>query len=351
MTRGIGEFDAVREFLPPSVVAGFALVTQLGDVWFLSLVLVAVYWTTDRREHVATVLGVTLTGFAVVHALKRAFALPRPSASTVSAESLPWVLETLYTVAGTASGYGFPSGHAFMTTVVYLSLVDALAVGTRRRRLAVAWGLVVAVCASRVVLAVHYLVDVVVGVGLGLAVLAGARWLTAHRDHDQATTALGLAVVASAVDLVTSRGDPDAVVLFGATLGAFGGWQLVVCGRVAAGAVAPSAVARELLVRASLAAAAIAPLVGALDEVAITTPIAGGAVLGLLVAALVTVPALKHAERARGARAAIGFWVRQVPAALAVLASPSRWRWLLAAVGRTLRRVWAWLRSRLGESR
>lgn len=352
MTRGIGEFAPVRELLPPSVVAGFALVTQLGDVWFLSLVLVAVYWTrTERREHVATVVGVTLTGFAVIHALKRAFALPRPSASTVSPESLPWVLGVLYDVAGTASGYGFPSGHAFMTTVVYLSLVDALAVGTRRKRLAAAWGLVVAVCVSRVVLAVHYLVDVVVGVALGLAVLSVVRWLTTHRDHDRATTAFGLALVASGVDLLTSGGDPDAVVLFGATLGAFGGWQLVVCGRLAARAAAPSAVARELLVRATLAVAAITPLVAALDEVPVTSPIAGGAVLGLLVAALVTVPVLKHSERARGARAAIDFWVRQVPVALGVLTSPSRWRWLLAASRRGIRRAWAWLRSRLGESR
>lgn len=350
MTRGVGEFEPLRELLPPAIVALFALVTQLGDVWFLSTVLVVTYWTqADRRDGVATVVGVTLTGFAVITALKRAFALPRPpaSASTVSAESLPAVLRLLYDTAGTASGYGFPSGHAFMTTVVYLSLVDVLDVGSRRRRLLAAAGLVAVVCTSRVVLAVHYLVDVVAGVALGVVVLAFARWLVRRHPTDDATIAFGLAVVASGINLVLGPGDPHTVVLFGATLGAFAGWQLVVCGRIVATLRRPSLVPRELYARGALTTAAIALLVGALDEVALTTPIAGGAVLGLFVAALMTVPVLRHSEHARGARAAIAFWARQVGPAIRHLASPARWRRAASAGLRAVRAALGWLRSRL----
>lgn len=78
----------------------------------------------------------------------------------------------------TALGKSFPSGHAMGSTVVYGALLLAYlpVVPRRRRPLAVAAtaALVVAICATRLALGVHFLSDVVGGVVLGLAWLAAS---------------------------------------------------------------------------------------------------------------------------------------------------------------------------------
>jgi membrane-associated phospholipid phosphatase len=82
----------------------------------------------------------------------------------------------------TAGGGSFPSGHTAGSAALYGILVLIFApVLVRRLRLLVtivATVFVLAVAASRVVLGVHYLSDVVGGLGLGVAVAAGTLLLT-----------------------------------------------------------------------------------------------------------------------------------------------------------------------------
>jgi len=82
----------------------------------------------------------------------------------------------------TAGGGSFPSGHTAGSAALYGILVLLL---VRRLRVTIAATVfVLAVGASRVVLGVHYLSDVVGGLALGLAVAAGTLllrdWATAR---------------------------------------------------------------------------------------------------------------------------------------------------------------------------
>jgi len=90
----------------------------------------------------------------------------------------PVALEPVFADIATGHGPGFPSGHALGTTMVWGGVALILDQGTRRARAAVAGTVVALVSLSRLVLGVHYAVDVVVGVALGLLALGALYWLT-----------------------------------------------------------------------------------------------------------------------------------------------------------------------------
>ena len=45
MSRGIGGIDPIQELLPDWMALGVGLLTQLGDAWFLVLLLAVLYWS------------------------------------------------------------------------------------------------------------------------------------------------------------------------------------------------------------------------------------------------------------------------------------------------------------------
>ncbi|MFC6728930.1 phosphatase PAP2 family protein, partial [Natronoarchaeum mannanilyticum] len=186
MTRGIGAFDAIESVLPDAVALLAALATQLGDVWFVGVLLVGLHWYADDeivdRNAVMTVAGLTIGALGLAFALKYAFTLPRPPTRLARPDQFPGLVEPLYVATGTASSYGFPSGHAVTSTVVYGLLAQRLSVRTRRWRYGVAAAIVTLVCATRVVLGVHYLVDVVAGAALGAAYVAGTWYALSQVD-------------------------------------------------------------------------------------------------------------------------------------------------------------------------
>ncbi|ELY55835.1 phosphoesterase PA-phosphatase-like protein [Natronolimnohabitans innermongolicus JCM 12255] len=324
-----------------------ALLTQLGDVWFLALLVGAVYWfASNRREDAMVVVGLTLAGLSLITALKHVFALPRPGEPLVALEALPGLVQPLYETTAMASGYGFPSGHALMTTVVYVTLARRLSIGTFRTRLAVSATVIALVGLSRVALGVHYLVDIVAGVAVGLTFLFVAERLLARYADDQGTVALSLAVVVSALSLPTTGLDPDAVLLFGASLGAFAGWQLVALGRDAFAADRPSTAARPLALRGTLAAAAFAPLVAALEYFEVLSLPAAGGALGLALGAFVTVPVLRHSERATRVWTSLIFWLAVLAFGIRQLFRPSTWRRGYTVGSHYASRFGRWVRTR-----
>lgn len=300
MSRGIGEFDAIQGSIPEWLAVVVALLTQLGDVWFLVLVLAVVYWIDRRdRDGVAAVAGVTLAGMGLYKGLKEVFGLPRPEEPLLDPGLLPSLIAPLYEATATAGGYGFPSGHAVNTTIVYVGLASVLSIGSGRLRYAVAAGLVALVSFTRVALGVHYVVDVVAGVAVGLALLWIARSLSSREFTDRATITFALGIGFGAFFFVTSDGASDAVFLLAAALGGFGGWQLVMLGRSVIGASSRSRTVRPLVARASGAVVAAIPLLVALEGAPLVSLSTAAAGVGLAVASAVAIPVFLHSSSVR----------------------------------------------------
>jgi undecaprenyl-diphosphatase len=141
----------------------------MGSTAVLTFITLSVvgYLAVTRRGHAAlVVLAAVISGTVVGQLLKIGFARPRP-------ELVPYGTEVF-----TAS---FPSGHAMMSAVVYLTLGTLLARTEARRRvksyvMTVAAVLTLLVGLSRIYLGVHWPSDVVAGWALG-AGWSALAWL------------------------------------------------------------------------------------------------------------------------------------------------------------------------------
>lgn len=149
----------------PALLAFARDVTHVGDPltrWIIAGVVVAVLALRRMLRTAAFFAAAFAGGLLLVTALKAAVDRARPVLSHPVAH---------------ASGTSFPSGHAMGSTVVYGGVLLVAAPFLRRGVRALAATLVVllvaAVCASRVLLGVHYLSDVVAGI------LLGSVWLAA----------------------------------------------------------------------------------------------------------------------------------------------------------------------------
>jgi undecaprenyl-diphosphatase len=169
--------EDVREPLGPPWLAEVARdVTALGSVAVLALVVGAVsgfLLLVRRWRTLGLVVGSTLGGTLVNALLKRLFARPRPTV-------VPHLTEVLT--------QSFPSGHAMLSAIVYLTLGALLAQLVERRRLkaylvGVALGLTLLIGLTRVYLGVHYPTDVVGGwmAGLGWALVTALVARAARR--------------------------------------------------------------------------------------------------------------------------------------------------------------------------
>lgn len=226
--RGVGVTESLAAGSEWPLVLVVALLTQLGDVWLLGLVGGVAYLAGERlpgldRRRGLFVLALVLTYVALVGVLKAAFGLPRPPGAS-TAPALPGyaaALEPVLADAATGEGNGFPSGHALGTTMVWGGLALVLEWGRRRARLAVAGGLVVLVSATRLALGVHYLVDVLAGVGVGALAL-----VLSYRLAERGATAGRVLLVAAVVGAVgvAIHAEFETVAAFGVAVGSALGW-------------------------------------------------------------------------------------------------------------------------------
>ncbi|RUM27083.1 phosphatase PAP2 family protein [Rhizobium vallis] len=148
-------------------------ITSLGGVTVLTLmtVLITVYLLLDRRWPIAIfVFSSVLTGWLASTLLKILVARPRP-------DIVPHLVEV--------SDLSFPSGHAMVSAVTYLTL-GALVARTQRYRstrifvMGAGVFLAVIVGLSRIYLGVHYPTDVLAGWCAG-ALWALGCWLISKR--------------------------------------------------------------------------------------------------------------------------------------------------------------------------
>ncbi|WP_158058719.1 phosphatase PAP2 family protein [Halorussus halophilus] len=202
--RGLGIVDALEALVPQVVRELFTVVTQLGDAWFLFVAVALLYWFVDRRRG-AFALAALLGALSLTLALKGLFALPRPPVSLQ---------------VGHATGHGFPSGHAIGSTVVWVLLAWILDHHTRSRRAIVAAAVVTLVASSRVIIGVHYVVDVLVGVAVGLAYLG----LLVKATDWNPTRAFGVAFAVVLAAIATNGLTTDTVASLAGVLGASAVW-------------------------------------------------------------------------------------------------------------------------------
>ncbi|WP_440007119.1 phosphatase PAP2 family protein [Halomicrococcus sp. SG-WS-1] len=216
MSREWGVTEWLSELLPTVVREAFSVLTQLGDAWFFFVVLAVLYWFGDRRRRWGFVIGATVGALALTLTLKGVFARPRPDEALRFAH---------------ASGYGFPSGHAIGSTVVWGLLALSIERARHRIRVAVATVVVALVGFSRLAIGVHFAVDVVVGLVVGLVYLAFVVEVVDWRPLPM--FAVASVVAASAVVVTSLGGDPgtvaapsiDSVAAFGGAVGALAAWH------------------------------------------------------------------------------------------------------------------------------
>lgn len=225
MTRGFGVTERLTAGLDV-IEPLLALLTQLGDAWFLVVLTLWLYWFGDRTgidgwtpRHGLVLLGVALWAFGVTLTLKGLFALPRPAGATAATYSPDGPLGALYRAAATGTGFGFPSGHAVSAAAVYgtIGLFGGLA-APRRRRWAVA-GLIAFVSFTRLGLGVHFLVDVLVGAAIGIALAWGATHLA-----DRPAVLFGLASTTAVVAVAVAGLVPKPIALLAGSTVALAAW-------------------------------------------------------------------------------------------------------------------------------
>ncbi len=251
LQRSLGE-QALVESLPSVVAIAAAFLTQLGDIWFVFLLLGTLYLTAGHlpgvgavtdRNRAAFVLALALGAISLTTGLKALFNLPRPPTASVAAgaDLLPALVRPAYEGMATADGAGFPSGHALGSTVIYGGLALILDAGTRRQRIAAAALLAGLIGLSRVAIGVHYLADVVAGWTLGVAYLAVVTTV-ADRGALPVRAFLAAAAVA-ALSLVPGVGF-ERVAVFGSSLGGLLAWLAVGSDRprLGSGALVPGGV-------------------------------------------------------------------------------------------------------------
>lgn len=172
--RDVQFVNWVHSNAPEALVDSMRVLTHAGSVYVLGLLTLVAALLLMRHRHRAVAVLVLLTfvgSLFVDELLKAAFRRARPALED------PFVELTTH---------AFPSGHAFDATATYgaLALAIALVAASSRARTsaaALAILLVILVAASRVVLGVHYLSDVLAGVAAGVALVAALVLLLRFR--------------------------------------------------------------------------------------------------------------------------------------------------------------------------
>lgn len=215
----------VHATVPEGVVYVSSLLTLLGDPWLAVPVIALVYWFGAREETIR-LYGIVLGGLAVVLVAKATLGLPRPDVGPpVPPADAPSLIRPVYALVVHETGHGLPSGHAATAALLWGGLAIVLPCWTLARRAAVAATVVALVALSRVVLGVHYPVDVVAGALLGAAILL-AGWYGVARLERATTVALSAGLGAALLAVAVAGPTGDALAVLGGIVGGIVAWYV-----------------------------------------------------------------------------------------------------------------------------
>lgn len=153
--------------LPTALSQVTYAITQMGSGG-AALVVVLVALVMKRRRLAALLAVNALAAYIVTTILKNLVARPRP------AELLPQIVVRLEQ----AAGYGFPSGHTALATVLAVTLMPY----TTKRYRWLLWLWVGLVGFSRMYLGVHAPLDVMGGFCIGIMIASISQLVILHTD-------------------------------------------------------------------------------------------------------------------------------------------------------------------------
>jgi membrane-associated phospholipid phosphatase len=195
----------VQEIFGPSWEIPFRLLTYLGDSGLILIMVAATFWVLGRHITYGA-LATVMIGAALGSAIKVLTDVPRPDHPDL----------ILYETGVSPS---FPSGHTFLAISFWGALVF---LGVMRTLIAVA--IVLLVMISRLFLGVHYLADMLVGVGLGLLALAlgyaAVKLVLERLTEEQAAMLMAAGLFGSLIMLPVTGDFPLGWEILGGLLGA-----------------------------------------------------------------------------------------------------------------------------------
>ncbi len=190
-----GAVEVVIEITPTWVAITLLFIGYLGSIYVIAPGVALAYFKGSSWK-TATWPGILIGAYGLFVTLKAAFFIERPEgpAPPFSADILPFVLRPLFDLAVQFETGTFPSGHALAATVFWGLVVLDLNTGRLWQRLVVATVVVTLVGFSRIVLGLHYVIDIVGGIVLGLVLLA-VMVVVRRRTTRPANTTLAVALV------------------------------------------------------------------------------------------------------------------------------------------------------------
>ena len=165
-----GEAGAVEAVngLPDAAGWPLRVVMQLGTLWVAVAIVAVVAWRTWARDRMPTfALGIAVAlAFRIDNVLKAVIERPRPPAAVDGLD-----------VREHIGGFAFPSGHTTMAAALAAALHPVLPRPWRP----VLWALVLVVGAGRLHVGVHWPLDVLGGITLGIAI-GTVAWLVVRLE-------------------------------------------------------------------------------------------------------------------------------------------------------------------------
>ena len=141
----------------PLIQAIANVASMFGEIAIPLLIIMVLLWCCSRKKAFAIITSL-LSGLIVSQILKAIFRIPRPF------QAYPELIEG--DRIETATGYSFPSGHSTTSGAFYSSII---VVAWKKWATALCIIPIIAVPLSRLVLGVHWPLDVTVGSLIGLA--------------------------------------------------------------------------------------------------------------------------------------------------------------------------------------
>jgi|GEM_PF-1014992 len=227
--------EAVVEATPWLVALLLVPLTHLGSVLIIVPALGLAYFRRPRL--VAPWLGAVAGYYSVMAGIKSLNSATRPEvAPPISPEPYPEAFSFWYEHATSISSTSFPSGNVMVATVLAGLIALDTEIGTFKQRLVGGASFVAVIAYSRVGLGVHYPIDAVGGILLGVGFLSVVVFVR-NRARDEVAAVFALAAVCAAWSLwvTTPITEPPALesiagsnrtIAFGGAVGALVSWRL-----------------------------------------------------------------------------------------------------------------------------